>query len=103
MRIAIHRDQHIPAFCFLLSAGVRYPQPLLEEVIQTLTAAMQLPPALGGTQATLLDSYGAAGGVTIPKPQLVIAAKLTLGVGLRAQSPTPVSKQALAKALRCGA
>lgn len=81
---------------------MRYPQPLLDEVIQTLTAALQLPPALGGTQAPPPQPglYGGAGSVMIPQQQLASAAKLGLGVGLRTQPPSPVSKQALAKALR---
>lgn len=80
---------------------MRYPQPLLEEVIQTLTAALQLPPALGGTQALPQPGfYSQVGGVTVPQYQLASAAKLGLGVGLRTQPPSPVSKQALARALR---
>lgn len=81
---------------------MRYPQPLLEEVIKTLTAALQLPPALGGTQAPPQPGlYGEAGKISFPQQQVATAAKLGLGMGLRTQPPSPVRKQALAKALRC--
>ena len=77
-----------------LCAGVRYPQHLLPEVIQMLVAAQQVPAALGGAQPALTPADG-----QLPTQQLAAAA-LGLSTGVRVQPPSPVSKQALSKALR---
>ena len=77
-----------------------------------LMAAQQLPPAFGGTQTQLPPGFlGSTAGLNAQQHQNSAAAigfkpeglsqGLGLGLGVRIEPPSPVSKQALAKALRC--